>query len=222
MVEKTLVPTKKYLQTGSHIGSKFKTGGMSKYIFKKRKDGLKVLDVSTIDDKIRTAGSFLSVYEPEKIAIVSRKQYGQTPVKKFAKTTGAKAFLGRFVPGTFTNPTGKEFFEPKILIVTDPSSDKQSIQEAVKIRIPIIALCSTDNSVENIDLIIPINNNGRQSLALVYWLIAREYQKNRGAIKDYDEFNETPESFEFKGSEERPKGHDPRKRPENRFKRDLR
>ncbi len=197
MAEKTLVPTKQYLQTGSHIGARFKTGGMKKYIFKKRRDGLNVMDVETIDKKIRTTASFLSQYEPESIVVVSKKQYGQVPVKKFAEATGAQKILGRFIPGTFTNPEGKKFVEPKVLLATDPGSDWQAIKEAVKIRIPVVALCKTDNSTKNIDIVLPINNNGRQSLALAYWLLAREFLKSKKLIKKDSDFKENVESFEY-------------------------
>jgi len=203
MVEQTLVPTKKYLQTGSHIGARFKTDGMKRYIFKKRKDGLKVLEVNAIDEKLRMAATFLAGYEPEKIAVISRKQYAQTPVKKFAKILGAKAFTGRFVPGTFTNPEGKEFFEPKVIFVADPNADSQAVKEATAIKAPIVALCSTDNTTNNIDLVVPINNNGRQSLALAYWVILREILKTKKVIKKDEDFKEEIETFEFKLKEEK-------------------
>lgn len=201
--EKTLVPTKKYLQTGAHIGARFKTYGMKKFIFKKRKDGLKVLEIEKIDEKIRAAAKLLSNYKPKDIIVVSRKQYGQTPAKKLAEAIGARALTARFVPGTFTNPEGKEFLEPKVLISIDSDVDQQAVKEATKIRIPVISLCSTNNATENIDLIIPINNNGRQSLALACWLIAKEYLKNTGAIKKDDDFKESPESFEHKVKDEK-------------------
>ncbi len=197
MVEKTLVPAKDYLQTGAHIGAKFKSEGMRRYIYKNRRDKLKVLDVSTIDDRIRMAAKFLASFEPERIVIVSQKEYGQTPAKRFAKIAGLNALLGRFVPGTFTNPESERFIEPTILVVTDPNSDKQAIKEASKMKIPVIGLCSTDNQTKNIDLILPINNKGRRSLALLYWLLAREYMKETGKIKSSSEFTDKLEDYEF-------------------------
>ncbi len=198
MVEKTLVPAKEYLQTGAHIGAKFKSEGMRRHIYKNRKDKLKVLDVGTIDERLRIAAGFLAGFEPEKIVAVSQKEYGQKPAEKFSELTGTKKVLGRFVPGTFTNPESKGFIEPGVLIVTDPNSDKQAIKEAKKMKIPVIALCSTDNNTANIDLIVPINNKGRKSLALGYWLLARELLKNRGEAKTEKDFTAKPEEFEFK------------------------
>src|SRR3989344_5123103 len=193
----TLISSERYLKTGVHIGTKYKSGEMRKYIYKSRKDGLKVLDVQTLDERIRFAAKFLSQYPKEKIVIVSRKLYGQTAAKKFAETLGGKAFTGRFVPGTFTNHEGKEFIEPKIVLVTEPEADSQAIQESTVLRIPVIGLCSTNNSTKNIDLVIPVNNKGRKSIALVYWLLAREILKERKEISSDEEFKTTIEEFEF-------------------------
>lgn len=196
-MERTLIPTKEYLKTGCHIGAKFKTVGMKKYIFKKRPDKLKVMDINTIDGKIKATANFLAKFDAKDIVIVSRKQYGQTPVKKFSEAIGSNYVTGRFIPGLFTNPDTKKFCEPRVLMVTDPNTDNQSIKEAVDIKIPVIGLCSTDNNTDYLDIIIPMNNKGRQSLALVYWLLAREVLKARGDLKNDADFKEKIEDYEF-------------------------
>ncbi len=196
MVENMLVESERYLKTGSHIGTKFKHGHMARFIFKKRPDQLNVLDVETIDSRITTVAKFLSGYESDGIVIVARKLYSKTPVEKFAKAIGAKALTGRFVPGTFTNPSGKKFIEPKVLVISEPETDFQAVKEAAKLKIPVIALASTNNSISNVDLIIPVNNKGRKSLALVFWLLSREILKEKGAIKSNEDFKETVEDYE--------------------------
>ncbi|MAG21970.1 MAG: 30S ribosomal protein S2 [Candidatus Diapherotrites archaeon] len=211
MAENTLVPLDKYLKTGAHIGTKFKTGDMKRYIFKKRKDGLNVLDVENIDVKIRIAAEFISGFDLERAIIVSRRAYGQKPTKEFAKAIGARAILGRFVPGTFTNPLGKEFIEPSIVIVADPEVDNQAVKEAIKVKAPVVALASTNNYLRDIDLIIPINNKGRKSLALVYWLLAREILKKNGSIKTDEEFDDKLADFEYELKEGGEEGEDSRK-----------
>ncbi|MFH1240543.1 MAG: 30S ribosomal protein S2 [Candidatus Diapherotrites archaeon] len=201
MAEKTLVPIEKYLKTGCHIGTKFKSGDMNRYIFKSRKDSLKVLDVETIDERIKFVAEFLSKYDPARIAVVSRKLYGKTPANKFAEFVGAQSITGRFVPGTFTNPQARIFIEPQIIIVAEPDSDNQAVEEASAIRIPVVGLASTNNSLKNVDLIIPINNKGRKSLALVFWLLAREILKARGDIKTDAEFEDKLPEFEYQMKE---------------------
>lgn len=183
-----------YLSAGMHIGMKQKTKDMKRFIYKTREDGLAVLDLQTIDKRIQIAAKFLSRFN--KIMVVSRKKVGQKPIIKFAEAIDGKAVIGRFLPGIITNPSFREYYEPEVVVVTDPLVDRQAILEAVKVRIPIIALCDTFNETGLIDYIIPVNNKGRKSLAMVYWVLAKEILKNRGIIKDDKDFKMKPRDFE--------------------------
>ncbi|HLC92566.1 MAG TPA: 30S ribosomal protein S2 [archaeon] len=196
-----LVETERYLNTGSHIGTKFKSGEMRRYIYKVRKDGLNVLDVQVIDDRLAAAAKMLAKFKGEKIAVVSRKSYGQTPAKAFAEAVGAKAITGRFIPGTFSNPQCTRYVEPRVIMVTDPEYDFQAIEEATRVRIPVVAMASTNNALKNIDLAVPVNNKGRKSLALAYWILAKEVLKARDEIKSDSEFTKTADDFEYKMKE---------------------
>lgn len=169
---------------------------MRKYIFRTRPDRLNVMDIQKIDYKIRIAGHFLSHYEPGEIAVVARRKYAQIPARAFAETIGAIPLIGRFVPGTLTNPEAKEYVEPSVVVVSDPIADREAIMEAARVCIPVVAVCNTNNVTTNIDLVIPGNNRGKKALALIYWLLAREYMINRGMIKNYEEFNVPLERFE--------------------------
>ncbi|MFH1257213.1 MAG: 30S ribosomal protein S2 [Candidatus Diapherotrites archaeon] len=195
---KALIEGDRYLQSGIHIGTRFKSGEMRRFIYRVRKDGLNVFDISTVDEKIAVAAKFIAQFPNERIAVVARKLYASTPVKSFADAIGAKAFTARFVPGTFTNPTSKIFFEPRVVIVTESEPDSQAIEEATRIKVPVVALCSTNNSTKNVDIVVPMNNKGRKSLALAYWLLATEILKAKGEIKADTDFPKTPEDFEYK------------------------
>jgi len=181
--EQVLVPIDTYLQSGIHIGAKFKTGFMTPYIYKIRPDGLCVLNISKIDEKLRAAANMISQYEPDKILAVCRRDNGHKAVKSFAKSIGAKVIAGRYLPGSLTNPAFVNYFEPDIIIVSDPWLEKQVINDAVKADIPIIALCDTNNTTEDVDLVIPCNNKGNKSLSLIYYVLAREYLRNKGTIQ---------------------------------------
>jgi small subunit ribosomal protein S2 len=174
-----LVPEEVYLTSGVHIGTQQKSASMRRFVHKVRFDGLHVLDVRETDRRIRLAAKFLAHYPAEKILVVSQRQYGQKPVRVFAKTVGAVSFAERFVPGCLTNPSLAEYFEPKVLLVTDPATDQQALSEAVSIGIPVVGLCDVNNETRNVDLVIPANNKGRVALATVYWLLAREVLRAR-------------------------------------------
>jgi small subunit ribosomal protein S2 len=174
-----LVPEETYLTSGVHIGTQQKSASMRRFVYKVRFDGLHVLDVRETDRRIRFAAQFLGRYPADRILVVSQRQYGQKPVRVFAKTVGAVSFAERFVPGCLTNPNLAEYFEPKVLLVTDPATDQQALSEAVSIGIPVVGLCDVNNETRDVDLVIPANNKGRVALATVYWLLAREILKGR-------------------------------------------
>src|SRR5580700_8173750 len=174
-----LIPEELYLTSGVHIGTQQKSASMRRFVYKVRYDGLHVLDIRETDRRIRLAAKFLSRYPAEKILSVSQRQYGQKPVRVFAKAIGAVSYSERFVPGCLTNPSLADYFEPKVLVVTDPATDMQALSEAVSIGIPVVGLCDVNNETRNVDLVIPANNKGRVALATVYWLLAREVLRTR-------------------------------------------
>ncbi len=186
-----LVTPDEYLAAGVHIGTQVKTGDMKRFIFKVRQDGLYILDIRQLDERIRIAAKFLSRFEPAKILLVAARQYAFKPIQMFSKVVGSDYVIGRFIPGTLTNPMLKEYREPDVVFVNDPTIDRQAVTEATIVGIPVVALCDTNNSAADIDLIIPTNNKGRKALALVYWLLAREILKIRGEEMPY-----SPEDFE--------------------------
>jgi small subunit ribosomal protein S2 len=181
----SLIPVDEYLAAGVHIGTQQKTEDMKRFVYRVRADGLYVLDVKATDDRIKTAAKFLSKFDPPRILVVSARQYGQFPATMFAKVIGAKSLVGRFIPGTLTNPEYRDFVEPDVVVVTDPIGDSQAVKEAVDIGVPVVAMCDTNNMTMHIDVVIPTNNKGRKALALIYWLLAQEIAKLRGQQMDY-------------------------------------
>lgn len=190
MEEQLLVPNDEYLKSGIHIGTKFRTKYMDNFIYKTRPDGLSVLNVQKIDERIKMAGNMLSKYAPQDVLIVCRRETGWKAVKLFAELTGCKFFAGRYPPGVLTNPSLKNFIEAKIILVADAWPDKNAVEDALKIGIPVIALCDTNNQSNNIDLVVPCNNKGKKSLGLVFYLLAKIYTDKCGLIK--------PEDFKYK------------------------
>lgn len=193
--EKFLIPTDEYLRSGIHIGTKFKTKYMEKFIYKTRPDGLSVLNLQKIDERISIVARFLAQYNQEDILIVGRRESALKPIERFGKVTGTKVFAGRYPPGILTNPNLDIYLEIKVLLAIDVWPDRNAVMDAVKIGIPVIALCDTNNNANNVDLVMPCNNKGKKSLGLFFWVLSREYLKARGIIKNDDEFKEKLEDF---------------------------
>ncbi|MBI4010023.1 MAG: 30S ribosomal protein S2 [Candidatus Aenigmarchaeota archaeon] len=188
-----LISREEYLASGIHIGMKQRTAQMKEFIYKIRPDGLAVLNLKKVDERIRTAAKFLS--RSTKILAVTRKPVAVDAIKKFGEVIKAKAITGRFMPGTLTNPKYKRYFEADAMIIIDPLVDYQALKEAVKARVPLIAICDTFNETRDVDLIIPANNKGKKAVATLFWLLAREVLKERGTIKSDEEFNYKIEDF---------------------------
>ncbi|MFP4523986.1 MAG: 30S ribosomal protein S2 [Candidatus Woesearchaeota archaeon] len=197
MVEESelLIANDEYLRSGIHIGTKFRTKHMSNFIYKTRPDGLSVLNIQSIDERIRLAVKFLAQYDPEHVLVVSRRENGWKPAKAFADATGAKHFAGRYPPGILTNPNLRDFVEAKVMVVTDAWPDKNAVADAQKIGIPVVGLCDTNNQANGIDLVVPCNNKGKKSLGLIYWLFAKIFMKEKGLIKKDEDFKLSLEDF---------------------------
>ncbi len=201
--ESFLIKQEKYLEAGIHIGTKLKTADMSPFIYRTRPDRLYVLDLRKVDERIRLGGKQLGRYQPQEIAVVASREYSRRAASKFCEVTGCRLAVGRFIPGMLTNVGRADYMEPKLVFVCDPKGEAQAVIEAGKVGIATVGLCDTDNATSYIDWVIPCNNKGRKSLALVFYLLAREAMMGWGKIKSYDEFSRTPEEFE--GGDEMPK-----------------
>ena len=194
-VENLLVDKELYLKAGIHIGTKFKTKYMEPFIYKVRSDGLSVMDLEAIDRRLAIVTKFIAQYAPEDIVVVSRRENSWKAVRAFAKVTGIRVFDKRYLPGILTNPSLKDYLETKLMIVSYSWPDRNAIKDAMRIGIPVVALCDTNNDVNNIDIALPCNNKGKKSLGLLFWILAREYLKNRGNIKSDEEYKESLDDF---------------------------
>lgn len=184
-----LTPLENYLKVGLHIGTKFRTKYMAPFIYKVRPDGLAVLNVKKIDERIETAAKFLAQYDPRSILVVCRRENGWAGVKLFHKLTNIPVIAGRYRPGLLTNPVLEDFKEIKVLFVADPWPDKNAVMDAVRMGVPVVACCDTNNESNFVDLVVPCNNKGKKSLGLMFYLLAKEYLKARGSIKSEEELS---------------------------------
>jgi small subunit ribosomal protein S2 len=200
--EELLLPRDALLSAGIHIGTRMKTKDMSPFIYRVRPDGLFVLDVKKTDERIRVAAKFLARFEPSKVAVISARLYGHTPVEKFCELTKATSLVGRFIPGMLSNPLYPNRIEPSIVVVSDPKADLQAVKEATAIGVPVVALCSTDNDFTDVDMVIPTNNKGRRALAVIFWLLARQVSRERGEIAPDKDIPLSIDDFEAKVTKE--------------------
>ena len=180
---------KKILSTGIRVGTEVKTKFMIPYITQASPEGLYLFDLDITLSRIETASRFIKKFDIKKVIVYSGRTYANTPIEKFCELTGARKMLGRFMPGTLTNPLLPYYSEPQLIIVSDPQVDAQAVNEATNAGIPVIGIANTDNVTSELDLVIPANNRGRKSLATVYWLLASEILQDSKAMKyEIDDF----------------------------------
>jgi len=193
---------KKILSTGIRVGTAVKTKFMIPYVTQASPEGLYLMDLDITLARIQTAAKFINRVNIEDVIVCSGREYANTPIEKFCEITGATKMLGRFMPGTLTNPSLPYYIEPRLVLISDPQVDAQAITEATNAGIPVIGVSNTDNITSKIDLVIPANNRGRKSLATIYWLLAREILLEKGEIKNDDQMKYEIDDFETKITEE--------------------
>jgi small subunit ribosomal protein S2 len=197
-----LVSLEEYIKAGVHIGTKIKNKQTKKFIARIRSDGLAIIDVMKLDERLRLSTKLLSKYEPYQILAVGRREAARKPLQMLNKYTGINVYPKRYPPGLLTNPALDIFKDVDVVIITDPILDRNALLDAYRTGKITIAFVDTNNSLSYIDIAIPANNRGAKSLALLYYIIAREYLRNRGLLSKRGELPISYEEFMEKGLEE--------------------
>jgi small subunit ribosomal protein S2 len=193
---------KKVLATGIRVGTQVKTKFMKSFINTASPEGLYMLDLDITLERIKTAARFINRLGTDKLIVCTGRRYAEMPVEKFCEMLGSKKLMGRFMPGTLTNPSLPYYIEPKLVLISDPQVDDQAVVEATNAGIPVIGIANTDNITSKLDVIIPANNRGRKALATVYWLLVRQILIERGELKENEPMKYEIDDFETKITEE--------------------
>ena len=182
--KETIVPITDYIRCSVHLGTKVITPDMRHFVYKRRADGLAVMNTNLIDDKLREAVAFLNKYGAKDIFIACKREAGWRAVEKFSEVTGIRAFTKKYPAGIITNLILDNFFEAKLVLICDPWVDKNALNDASMLGLPVVSICDTNNYTAGVTNIIVGNNKSNKSIGLVLFVLAREYLKAQGKEKE--------------------------------------
>jgi len=193
----------KMLAATVHIGSDNSETTMEQYVFKKKNDGINIINLKKTWEKILLAARAIAAVEnPADVFVCASRPYTQRAVLKFARYVNCSSVAGRFTPGAFTNQIQAAFREPRLLVISDPRSDQQPITEGSYANVPVIAFCNIDSPTKFIDIAIPCNNKSPHSIGLMWWMLAREVLRLRGSIGRGSPWEVMPDLFFYRDPEE--------------------
>ncbi len=166
-----------YIKTAAYLGTKVITPTMRKYVYRRRLDGLAILNTLLVDKKLAEGIDFIKQFKPEDWTLICKREAGWRGAKMFAELTGVRTYTKKYPSGVLTNTVLDDFIETKMVLICDPWLDKNALADAKNIRIPVAAICDTNNHTADCDIVMIGNNKSNKSMGLFFWLLAREYMK---------------------------------------------
>jgi len=175
-----LIPLEEYVKAGIYLGTKVVTPEMRPFVYRRRADGLAIFNTNLIDEKLKESAEYLSKFESKDIILVCKRQAGWKVANKFSELTGIRTFTKKYPAGILTNTTLPDFFENELTIVVDSWLDKNSLHDTLRVKKKVLMICDTNNVSKGADKIIIGNNKSPKSLGVIFYILTKEYCKEKG------------------------------------------
>ena len=175
-------PQREQQSRSIRAGTQVVTKSMGRFVTAPGRDGQYNFDLDTTYSRIRIAAKFVKRTMtgdagPSSVLVFSSKELARESIEKFCKETGTTPKMGRFMPGTLTNPSLPYYTEPRLVVVSDPQADAQAVTEATNAGVPVVGISSTEGMPFRVDVVIPANNRDRRAIEGVYKRLAEEIER---------------------------------------------
>ena len=120
-------------------------------------------------------------------------EFAKLPKKEVAKLLAEREKLEKFLGGI------KEMKKlPDALFIVDPRKEHNAILEARKLNIPVFGIVDTNCDPDDVDYVIPANDDAIRAVKLVTWVMANAViEANGGVVEKFDEPEEVNLSEEI-------------------------
>ena len=177
-----VVSMKQLLEAGVHFGHQTRRWNpkMAKYIFTER-NGIYIIDLQKTVKKLDEAYNYVKEVAAEggDILFVGTKKQAQESIRDEALRCGMHYVNARWLGGMLTNfRTIRKRIDrmaqlqnmkalPKAMFIVDPHKERIAVSEARKLNIPIVAIVDTNCDPDEIDYVIPGNDDAIRAVKLI-------------------------------------------------------
>lgn len=173
----SVISIKEMLEAGVHFGhqtSRFNPK-MAEYIHTER-NNVHIIDLQKTEEKINEACHVVSKVAScgGKVLFVGTKEQAKDSIKEEADRCGMQYVNNSWVEGTLVNIGNIQIIEclPDVLFVVDPETERNAIEEAHELGIPVVAIVDTNGNPEDVDYIIPGNDDAIRAIKFITGKIA--------------------------------------------------
>ena len=160
-----VISMKQLLEAGVHFGHQTRRWNpkMAKYIFTER-NGIHVIDLQQTVKMVDTAYEFVreAAANDAVILFVGTKKQAAEAVAEEATRAGQYYINHRWLGGIEDMPR-----IPDVIYIVDPHKEQIAVKEAKKLGIPVVAMVDTNADPDEIDVIIPANDDAIRAVKLI-------------------------------------------------------
>ena len=180
-----VISMKQLLEAGVHFGHQTRRWNpkMAEYIFTER-NGIYIIDLQKTVKKVEEAYYFVRdiAASGEDILFVGTKKQAQDSIKEEAERVGMYYVNARWLGGMLTNfktiqkrierlaqinQMEEDVNNIGAMFVVDPRKEKIAIAEAKKLNIPVVAIVDTNCDPDEVDYVIPGNDDAIRAVKLI-------------------------------------------------------